>query len=230
MSDQPPEVSVVIPVYNEEENVAPLAEEVKAALEAAGKSFELIYVDDGSSDATAARCEAIEYVTTIRHERNQGQSAATITGIAAAKAPVIVTLDGDGQNDPSAIPALLEALKEHDVAVGYRRERNDTLSRRMASRFAYRVRNLFLRDRIVDIGCSLRAFPRDEGLKLPQFDGLHRLMPAIFTFRGLSVAQLPTEHRARTHGVSKYGNLKRGFRGLFDLMGLMWLKRRTIRG
>ncbi|MCB9936430.1 MAG: glycosyltransferase family 2 protein [Planctomycetes bacterium] len=224
-----PEISVVIPVFNEVENVGPLADEVKAAMETAGKSFELIYVDDASTDGTPAACEKIGWVRCIVHKRNLGQSAATITGIQAAQADLIVTLDGDRQNDPASIPDLLAALKDADAVQGIRKKRNDKLNRRIASRTAYVIRNLFLRDRIKDIGCSLRAFPRKAGLMLPQFNGVHRLMPAIFVFMGLKVAQVPTEHRARTAGVSKYGNLKRGARGLLDLMGLYWLKKRIYK-
>lgn len=224
-----PEISVVIPVYNEADNVEPLALELKGVLDGVGRPWELVYVDDGSSDGTPERALAIGWARVIRHPRNLGQSAATITGIQAARGALVVTLDGDRQNDPSAIPALLEALKTHDVAVGFRKKRNDSFSRRLASRFAWLVRNLFLRDRILDIGCSLRVFPRDVGLRLPQFNGVHRLMPAIFVFLGLKVAQVGTEHRARTAGVSKYGNLKRGMRGLLDLMGLYWLKKRLYR-
>ncbi|MEZ5991339.1 MAG: glycosyltransferase family 2 protein [Planctomycetota bacterium] len=224
-----PEVSVVIPVYNEVDNVGPLADEVKAAMEAAGRTFELVYVDDGSDDGTPAACDKIGWVRCIVHAKNAGQSAATITGIQAAKADLIVTLDGDRQNDPASIPDLLEALKDADVAQGIRKKRNDKFNRRLASRTAYIIRNLFLRDKIKDIGCSLRAFPRKAGLMLPQFNGVHRLMPAIFVFMGMKVAQVPTEHRARTAGISKYGNLKRGARGLLDLMGLYWLKKRVYK-
>jgi len=223
------EVSVVVPVYCEAPNVGPLAEEICAALEPLGRAYELIFVDDGSPDDTAAACKAIRGVRTLRHPKNLGQSAATLTGIHAARGETIVTLDGDGQNDPAAIPELLRALETNDVAVGYRQKREDTFSRRFASRLAYRVRNLVLRDRIVDIGCSLRAFPREDALALPAFDGYHRLLPALFVFRGLSVAQLPTLHRPRVAGISKYTNLRRGTRGLFDLVGLFWLKRRMLR-
>lgn len=224
-----PDISVVIPVYNEVGNVAELAAEVKAAMERTGKTFELIYVDDGSTDNTPAACEKVGWVRCIVHERNLGQSAATITGIQAAQADLIVTLDGDRQNDPASIPDLLAALKDHDAVQGIRRKRNDKFNRRLASRTAYVIRNLFVRDRIKDIGCSLRAFPRKAGLMLPQFNGVHRLMPAIFVFMGMKVAQVPTEHRARTAGISKYGNLKRGARGLLDLMGLYWLKKRVYK-
>lgn len=222
-----PAVSVIIPVYNEADNVGPLAEEVRAAL--AGRDFELIFVDDGSSDGTPQRCEVLGWVRLLKHERNRGQSAATITGILAATGDVIVTLDGDGQNDPAAIPALLDALNDHDAAQGIRSRRNDSLWRRLGSRVAWLVRNIVVRDGIKDIGCSLRAFPRDAALMLPQFNGLHRLMPAVFVFMGMKVAQVPTNHRPRTAGVSKYGNLKRGARGIVDLMGLYWLKRRVYR-
>lgn len=223
-----PEISVVVPVYNEEENVAPLAEEIRAAIAPTGRSFEIVFVDDGSTDATAANAQAVPDLVLLRHDRNRGQSAATITGLRAARGDLIVTLDGDRQNDPASIPDLLAALDGADAAVGYRVNRQDTLSRKLASRFAYRVRNLVLHDRIRDIGCSLRAFPREEATHLPEFDGLHRLMPALLVFRGLRIAQVPTKHRPRTAGISKYGNLKRGARGLFDLVGLLWLKKRMF--
>ncbi|RME71403.1 MAG: glycosyltransferase [Planctomycetota bacterium] len=222
------EVSVVVPVYNEQDNVAPLADEIRAAMERTGRPWELIYVDDGSSDRTAEICEGLEGVRLVRHAHNLGQSAATVTGIRAARGETIVTLDGDGQNDPASIPELLAALETHDVAQGIRAKRRDTLWRRFGSRLAWLVRNLVVRDGIKDIGCSLRAFPRDVALWLPPFDGLHRLMPALFVFLGLRVRQVETNHRPRTAGVSKYGNLKRGARGLFDLLGLLWLKRRMI--
>lgn len=223
-----PEISVVVPVFNEEENVAPLAEEIRAAIAPTGRSFEIVFVDDGSTDATAANAQAVPDLVLLRHDRNRGQSAATITGLRAARGDLIVTLDGDRQNDPASIPDLLAALDGADAAVGYRVNRQDTLSRKLASRFAYRVRNLVLHDRIRDIGCSLRAFPREEATHLPEFDGLHRLMPALLVFRGLRIAQVPTKHRPRTAGISKYGNLKRGARGLFDLVGLLWLKKRMF--
>lgn len=226
MSD--PQISVVVPVYNEAENVAPLVAEIRAALDPLGRRYEVILVDDGSTDGTAEKAAA-QPATLLRHDRNRGQSAATITGIRAARGSIVVTLDGDRQNDPASIPLLLDALATADCAVGIRTNRQDTLSRRFASRIAYRVRNFVLRDGIRDIGCSLRAFPREEALRLPEFDGFHRLMPALLVFRGNRVAQVPTHHRPRTAGVSKYGNLKRGARGLFDLLGLLWLKKRMFR-
>lgn len=226
MSEVQPEVSVVIPVMNEAENVGPLAREVAAAL--TGRAYELIYVDDGSTDGTVAACQGLPQVRLIRHARNLGQSAATLTGIRAARGATIVTLDGDMQNDPAAIPDLLAALADHDAAVGYRVGRQDTLSRKLASRFAHYVRSAFLRDGVRDVGCALRAFPREVGLSLPAYDGVHRHMPSVLMFLGLRLAQVPTRHRPRTAGVSKYGNLKRGVRGLFDLFGLVWLRRRLL--
>lgn len=220
------DVTVVIPVYNEVDNVIKLAEEVKAALEPLDVTWELIYVDDGSDDGTPAKVGELDYAQCIVHEKNAGQSAATITGIWAAKGTTIITMDGDGQNDPAAIPELLETLKTYDMAQGIREKRNDSFGRRLASRFAYMVRNIVARDRIKDTGCSLRAFPREAALKLPQFNGVHRLMPGIFVFMGLNVGQIMTNHRPRTAGISKYGNLKRGIRGLVDLCGLFWMKRR----
>ncbi len=220
------DVTVVIPVYNEVDNVVQLAKEVKAALDTLSVEWELIYVDDGSDDGTPDKVNTIDYAQCIVHEKNAGQSAATITGIWAAKGATIITMDGDGQNDPAAIPELLETLKTHDMAQGIREKRNDSFGRRFASRFAYVVRNIFARDGIKDTGCSLRAFPREAAMKLPQFNGVHRLMPGIFVFMGLKVGQIMTNHRPRTAGISKYGNLKRGMRGLVDLCGLFWMKRR----
>lgn len=222
------QVSVVVPVYDEVENVGPLARELHAALQTLERSYELLFVDDGSRDGTGDACRDLDGVRLLRLERNQGQSAATVAGIRAARGDWIVTLDGDRQNDPASIPALFAALSGHDVAVGFRTQRHDTWSRRVASRVAFRVRNLVLGDGIVDIGCSLRLFPRDVGVQLPAFDGLHRLMPALFVFYGLRVAQVPTLHRERPAGRSKYGNMRRGLRGLFDLVGLLWLKRRLL--
>lgn len=228
MREPVPAISVVVPVYDEEDNVGPLAEEIRAALAPLGRPWELIYVDDGSTDRTAEACAAVPQVRLVRHAHNRGQSAATLSGIRAARGTTIVTLDGDRQNDPAAIPALLQALDNHDAACGIRTPRQDSRWRRFGSRLAYRVRNALLRDGIVDIGCSLRAFPREVGLWLPPFDGLHRLMPALWVFMGLRVAQLPVPHRPRAAGRSKYGNLRRGARGLFDLVGLCWLKRRLL--
>lgn len=220
------QVSVVVPVKDEVENVGTLSREIAQAL--GGLRYELLIVDDGSSDGTAAACEGLPAVRVLRHAKNLGQSAATLTGIRAARAPVIVTLDGDLQNDPAAIPALLQALRDHDVAVGYRVGRQDPLSRKLASRFAHLVRSLLLRDGIRDVGCALRAFPREVGLSLPAYDGVHRHLPSVFCFLGLTVAQVPTRHRARTAGRSKYGNLRRGARGLFDLLGLLWMRSRLL--
>lgn len=232
MSQPPadPEVSVVVPVFNEAENVETLAREIADAMTSTGRGFEILFVDDGSQDDTAARCERQGLVRLLRHPRNLGQSAAVLTGMWAARGDVLVTLDGDGQNDPAAIPDLLAALNNCDVAQGVRTRRNDTLWRRFGSRFARWIRGAFLRDGIVDTGCALRAFPRREGLFLPAFNGLHRLMPVLFVFRGLKVAQIPVHHRPRTAGISKYGNTRRALRGLLDLWGLFWLKRRQWKG
>lgn len=224
------DVSVVVPLLDEAENVAPLARELHAALASQGCSYELIFVDDGSADGTAAACRGLAGVRLLRHPRTLGQSAATLSGIWAARGETIVTLDGDGQNDPASIPELLAALASHDLAQGIRATRCDSWSRRLASRVAFAARNLLLGDGIVDTGCSLRAFRRREALRLPAFDGLHRLLPALFVFRGLRVAQVATHHRPRRAGVSKYGNARRALRGLVDLIGLWWLKRRLLRG
>jgi dolichol-phosphate mannosyltransferase len=223
------EISVVVPVCDEAGNVAPLAAEIRAALDGTGRPYELIFVDDGSGDATAARCASLPGVRCLRHASRLGQSAAILTGIEAARGAWIVTLDGDGQNDPASIPRLLDALKDADAAVGFRTRRHDPLGRRLAARLAGGLRRLVLRDGIADVGCALRAFPREEALRLPRFDGVHRVLPALLVLRGLSVAQVPTHHRPRVAGVSKYGNRERALRGLLDLVGLWWWRRRVLR-
>ena len=235
MNDISPEpnelaVSVVVPVYNEEQNVGPLLHEIHAALREREQSYEIVVVDDGSSDETSARAEQAGGARVLRHPHNRGQSAAVLTGIWHAKGRVIVTIDGDGQNDPADIPALLEALAKPgvDAAQGVRVSREDRWSRRLASRTAFRIRSGLLKDGIRDTGCALRAFPREDALRLPQFDGVHRLLSVVLSFQGLAIAQVPTHHRPRCAGVSSYDNVGRGLRGVFDLLGLLWLRRRLL--
>jgi dolichol-phosphate mannosyltransferase len=235
--DAAPAVSVVVPVRNEAGNIAPLVEEVAAAL--TGRwTFEIVYVNDGSYDGTEA--ELLHLATTrpwlrqVKHAASCGQSAAIRTGVAHARAPVVVTLDGDGQNDPSFIPALLRAFEAGGPRIGLiagqRVGRRATPFKRFQSRVANRVRSAILRDGTRDTGCGLKAFRRDLFLGLPYFDGLHRFLPALVRRDGYGVDYVDVIDRERRHGVSNYGMWDRLWVGILDLFGVWWLvrRRRTV--
>ena len=224
-------ISVVVPVKDEAGNVGPLAREIAAAL--AAEAHEIIFVDDGSADATAQELAdlkgAIPALRVLRHRRNLGQSRGIRTGVQAARGDIIVTLDGDGQNDPADIPKLLGALRsEPDVAMvsGVRVKRKDTASRRLASRLGNRFRSALLGDGATDTGCGLKAFRRDVFLDLPYFDHLHRFLIALVQREGWKVTFVPVNHRPRLTGTSKYTNFGRLLVSAQDLLGVRWLQRR----
>jgi dolichol-phosphate mannosyltransferase len=230
-----PELSVVIPVCNEEANVLPLAREIAAAL--AGRPFEILFVDDGSTDATATQVlearREIPSVRLLRHSRRSGQSAAVHSGVRHARAEWIATLDGDGQNDPADIPALVAAgVAARRTApgvllvMGNRTKRRDTWLRRLSSRVANGVRGGLLGDGTPDTGCGLKVFHRATFLDLPYFDHMHRFVPALFQRHGAAVISVPVNHRPRLQGQSKYGLFNRLWVGIVDLFGVMWLKSR----
>jgi len=230
-----PAVSVVVPVRNEADNVGPLTQEIAAALEGRW-SFELIYVNDGSSDGTEAALVALKaerpWLRQVKHESSCGQSAAVRSGVAAARAATVATLDGDGQNDPSFIPALLTALEQGTnigLVAGQRVGRRASGFKRLQSRIANGVRGAILRDGTRDTGCGLKAFRRDAFLALPYFDGLHRFLPALFRRDGYAIAYVDVIDRPRRHGVSNYGMWDRLWIGILDLAGVWWLIRRRRR-
>jgi dolichol-phosphate mannosyltransferase len=232
------QLSVVVPVCNEAENVGPLAREIHAVL-AAYQPSEMVFVDDGSTDGTAAALQAaraggIPELRVIRHERRSGQSAAIWTGVREARAEWIATLDGDGQNDPADIPKLLAARQQDSelrLINGNRTTRRDTWLRRLSSRVANGVRGWMLGDRTPDTGCGLKVFHRDTFLDLPRFDHMHRFLPALFQRAGAKIVSVPVSHRPRERGVSKYGLHNRLWVGIVDLFGVMWLiRRKTPRG
>lgn len=227
-----PDLSVVIPLFNEAENLDQLLAELRAALTEVGRSYEIVLVDDGSTDGTGDRlaCERARdgAIVAIRFERNAGQSAALAAGIARARGGVVVTLDGDLQNDPADLPLLLAGLEYADVVSGVRAERKDTWSRRIQSRVANAARRALLGDPVTDIGCSFKVYRREALEGLPMFDGVHRFLPALCVFRGARYAEVPLRHRARRHGSSTYGIANRLGRGLGDLAGMLWLKSRLL--
>jgi len=226
-------VSAIIPVYNEVESLPALMDELDLVLRATGRPYEVVLVDDGSADGSGAwieeRARRDPLVRGILLERNVGQSGALAAGLHHARGDVIVTLDADGQNDPSSIPALLAALEHADVVSGVRTPRADSWRRRVSSRVANAVRRAALGDTISDVGCSLKAYRREALEGIPLFVGAHRFLPALCQFRGARVAEVPVRHRPRQHGISKYGVRNRLFRGIRDLFGVRWLKARMLR-
>ena len=231
-----PQLSVVVPVHNEEDNVAPLVGEIVAALRGL-VDFEIVYVDDTSRDSTLERLRALQVTTpelrVIRHLTNAGQSTAVRNGVKAARAPWIAPLDGDGQNDPADIPKL---LAQRDAAAagiklfaGWRVNRQDSGSKRWASKWANAIRARMLRDDTPDTGCGIKLFERDAFLDLPYFDHMHRYLPALMQRAGWKTVSVPVNHRHRTAGVSKYNNLGRALVGIRDLRGVAWLIVRSRR-
>jgi dolichol-phosphate mannosyltransferase len=226
-------VSIVVPVRNEAENVAPLIAEIAAALDGRW-NYEIIYVNDGSTDATAARLAAIMQqranLRQVSHARSAGQSAAVRSGVRAARGAVVATLDGDGQNNPAFLPDLISAIETGGervgLAAGQRVGRQDTGFKKMQSRIANRVRNAILRDGTRDTGCGLKAFRREMFLMMPYFDGLHRFLPALVRREGYEIAYVDVIDRPRHSGVSNYGFFDRLWIGIMDLAGVWWLIRR----
>ena len=235
VSKSAPLLSVVVPVLNEEANVGPLIAEIRAAV-AGVCAFEIVFVDDGSTDRTATKlAELRNDVTELRvltHSKRCGQSAGLRSGISAARGRLIATLDGDGQNDPADIPALLKAWQDDGgsaplMVTGHRVNRRDTWTKRRASRIANALRRSMLGDDNPDTGCSLKLFERALFLRFPYFDHMHRFMPALAKREGARVAVVPVNHRARHAGTSKYRIFDRLAVGIPDLLGMVWLMRRS---
>jgi len=228
-----PDFSVIAPVFNEEGAVASLAREIATAFE--GLAYEMIFVDDASRDGTRAALVALKgelaALRVIGHARNAGQSRALRTGFLAARGAIVITLDGDGQNDPADAPRLARRLAAGPPGLGLiggeRIGRQDRLGKRLASRLANRVRRAVLGDRATDSGCGLKAIRRDAYLRLPFFDHQHRFLPALMIREGYAVAFEPVGHRPRRSGVSKYTNLGRLWVSIWDLMGVIWLRGRA---
>ena len=228
-----PDITVVVPVYDEAGAAPALAREIADAFE--GRSFELLFVDDASRDNTAAALKALSLempqLRILRHAHNAGQSRAIRTGVLAARGAVIVTLDGDGQNDPADGPGLVDALlagpSRLAMVGGQRVKRRDSLAKRAASRIGNGARRWLLNDTAKDTGCGLKAFRREAFLRLPYFDHIHRYLPALMLREGYQISFRPVNHRHRESGRSKYTNLGRLAASLSDLAGVLWLKSRS---
>jgi dolichol-phosphate mannosyltransferase len=229
-----PGFSIVIAVFNEAENVAAVTDEVLRAVASLGP-FELVFVDDGSNDATADRLRMLQSangrIRVLHHDRRCGKTAALITGAMAARAPWIVTMDGDGQNRADDIPRLLHLAWDHSepspLIAGIRTYRRDPWARRVATRFANALRQALLGDHCPDTGCGFKAFRRDVFLRLPAFEGMHRFLPALFQAYGHPLVCCPVAHHPRLSGTSKYTNFGRAAVGIADTLGVIWLRRRT---
>jgi glycosyltransferase involved in cell wall biosynthesis len=232
-AQDPPEISVVLPAFNEAESLDPLLAELRAALAATGRACEIVLVDDGSNDGTGEKIRAEARrdprVRAVLLAGRVGQSGALAAGFSRARGRVIVTMDADLQNDPADLPRVLAALEDADVVSGIRRRRHDPWLRRVSSRIAGAARRSVTGDPITDIGCSFKAYRREALEGLPMFAGVHRFLPALCVLRGARLAEVELSHRPRRYGVSKYGVSNRLWRGLHDLVGVRWLKSRLIR-
>jgi dolichol-phosphate mannosyltransferase len=222
-----PAVSVIVPLFNEEENVPILQSELRAAL--SGLDHEIVFVDDGSVDRTVEQIETAPNIRVIRFEKNTGQSAAIYAGLQAARGATAVLIDGDLQNDPGDIPRLLAEIgRGADVVCGYRVKRKDTVLRRLTSRIANAVRSRFTKDGVRDTGCTLKAMRRECVSSLVPFKGMHRFIPALIKGAGYRLVEIPVNHRPRRFGESKYGLGNRALRATIDMFGVRWLLARRL--
>ena len=229
----PVDISIIVPVFNEAENILPLAQEVALALRSEGRTYELVFVDDASTDFTWERINAakraLPSVRGLRHGSNRGQSAALWAGIQATSGAVIATMDGDLQNDPADLPRLLTELERADFILGHRVKRRDNWLRQVSSRVARLARKIVLGVALQDTGCSLRVFKRSALVGVFPFNGLHRFLPVLVHGGGAKVLEIPVNHRPRAAGVSKYGIRNRLGRGIVDLLAVAWYQKRRLR-
>jgi len=222
-----PAVSVVVPVFNEEENMSILQSELSAAL--SGLDYEIVFVDDGSTDRSFAKIASAPRTRVLRFEQNAGQSAALYAGIRAARGRTIVMIDSDLQNDPADIPRLIEEISRGaDLVCGYRARRKDTLTKRLTSRVANFVRSRFTKDYVRDTGCTLKAMRRECVDALVPFKGMHRFIPALIRGAGYRLVEIPVNHRPRRFGQTKYGFGSRALRATMDMFGVRWLLSRRL--
>jgi len=227
------DLTVLIPVYDEADNVEPLVEELVPVLEELGKAYEILFVDDGSTDATYQRLRDLQsrwpQIRLVKLATNCGKTTALVAGWDRARGNLIVTMDGDCQNDPHDIPKLLEQIPAHDLAIGYRVKRHDTWFRRLQSLIANRIRSGVIQDGIRDGGCGFQAFRREALSGQKFFRGLHRFLPALFLLEGYKVTQVPVNHRPRLHGRGKFNMRNRVIRAFDDMMAVRWIRTHKIR-
>ncbi len=237
MSDIVPDITVVVPVRNEADNIAPLIDEIRAALDR-GSPYEIIYINDGSTDETLSELETQFQkgapLRVMNHQKNCGQSAAILTGVIEARGHIIATLDGDGQNDPADLPTMLDLFRrdsDYDnlLIVGWRTKRHDTLVKRVSSKFANALRGWLLNDATPDSGCGIKVFSRSNFLSMPHFDHMHRFLPALTIRGGGKVQSIPVNHRPRERGSFNSGTLERAWASIGDIMGVVWLLKRGNR-
>jgi glycosyltransferase involved in cell wall biosynthesis len=226
-------LSVVAPVYNEQHNIIPLFQEIRTVLETLGHEWELIFVDDGSKDASLEIIRRLARdhpsIVYLALSANCGQSAAFAAGFQAARGDVIVTIDADMQNDPADIPAMLARMDQGcDMVAGWRAERRDSRAKRLASRWANAIRNRMTHEHVRDTGCSLKLMRADLAKRLPMFTGMHRFFPTLMRMQGATVEEMRVNHRPRLHGESKYRAFGRAKTTFFDLLAVMWMQRRCI--
>jgi len=222
-----PQLSVVVPVFNEEQNITILQSELETAL--TGTDHEIIFVNDGSTDQTAAKITPSSAVRLIQFEQNRGQSAAIFAGAQAARGKIVIFIDGDLQNDPADIPRLVnEISRGADLVCGYREKRKDTVTKRLTSRIANFVRSRFTKDGVRDTGCTLKAMRRECVRALVPFKGMHRFIPALVKGAGYRLIEVPVNHRPRRFGQSKYGFGNRALRATIDMFGVRWLLSRQL--
>ena len=225
-------ISIVIPVYNEEGNIKPLIAELWEVLHALGKSYEIIFVDDGSRDRSfeilKAAASQDPQIRIIRFNKNSGQTAAFDAGFKAAQGDVVVTMDADLQNDPHDIPRLVEKIEEFDIVCGWRHQRRDPWIKIVSSKIANFVRNKLSEEEIVDTGCSLKAYKRECLQRLKLFNGLHRFLPTLAKMEGCTVTQVKVNHRPRRFGLTKYSISNRMVRAFADLLAVRWMKKRHL--
>ena len=223
-----PEISVVVPLFNEEESISILQTELRTAL--SGLDYEILFVDDGSVDRTPERIEAAPNIRLIRFEKNAGQSAAIYAGLAATRGATVVIIDGDLQNDPADIPRLLgEITNGADLVCGYRIKRQDTMMKRLTSRIANTVRSRYTKDGVRDTGCTLKAMRRECVSALFPFKGMHRFIPALVKAADYRLVEIPVNHRPRRFGQSKYSLRNRALRATIDMFGVRWLLSRQLK-